>query len=243
MTVPDSAPAPLHNQLHTELHLREGRAPIEIRRSKRARRLGLRVDPRRGAVVLVLPVRAKIESGLDFVSQHSGWIERRLGELAPPMPFADGAVIPFLGQPHAVRHAPGKSKPVQIEDGVILVAGKAEHLARRLKDWLKAEAKARFTTKCRPLAETAGRKIDRIVVREMRSRWGSAGTDGRLCFSWRLVLAPEFVLDYLAAHEVAHLAHAHHGPAFWALTRKLYPDFEAARDWLRRHGADLHRYG
>lgn len=236
-------PASAHELPRTQLHLREGRAPIEIRRSKRAKRLGLRLDPSRGAVVLVLPARAKLDAGLDFVSKHSGWIERRLGELAPPIPFADGAVIPFLGQPHVIRHAPGKSRPVQIEAGVILVAGKAEHLARRLKDWLKAEAKSRFGAKCRPLAEIAGGRIDRVVVREMRSRWGSAGSDGRLCFSWRLVLAPEFVLDYLAAHEVAHLAHAHHGSAFWDLTRKLYPGFPAAREWLRRNGAELHRYG
>jgi predicted metal-dependent hydrolase len=221
--------------------------PVIFRRSPRAKRLALRIDARERTVIVVLPRRTDPAEGAAFAAKHSRWIERRWRELAPAVAFAEGAIVPFLGEPLVVARSVDGSGPVRIENHAIVIGGRVEHLPRRLKDWLKAEAKTRLSQKCRALAAMVDRQIERITVRELRSRWGSAQSNrdagGRLSFSWRLILAPEFVLDYLAAHEVAHLVHANHGKAFWALTQSLCPEASAARSWLRRSGADLHRYG
>jgi predicted metal-dependent hydrolase len=228
---------------HSQINFGTTALPVIFRRSHRAKRLALRVDAGQGAVIVVLPRLTDAASGLAFATKHSHWIERRWRELAPAVAFVEGATIPFLGEPLIVQRSADGSGPVRIENRAIVIGGRVEHLPRRLKDWLKAEAKTRLSQKCRALAAGVGRPIERITVRDMRSRWGSAAAGGRLSFSWRLILAPEFVLDYLAAHEVAHLAHANHGKAFWALTQSLCPESSTARSWLRRFGADLHRYG
>ena len=126
---------------------------------------------------------------------------------------------------------------------LLCVAGGAPHVNRRVGDFLKREAQRELEVACRRYAQALGVTFKRVSVRDQSSRWGSCSNTGVLSFSWRLILAPPFVLDYLAAHEVAHLVELNHSPRFWRLLKRLYPDCDRAKVWLDSHGADLHRYG
>lgn len=217
--------------------------PLRLRRSARARRLALRLDGHEGDVVLVLPPGVTVAAGLRFAEDNAVWLANRLATLPPRVPFADGARVPFLGEMHVIRHRPESRGTVWRADGVLHVAGGGEHLARRLRDWLKAEARRTLADRTRGKAATLGRSIARVSVRETRSRWGSCSTKGNLSFCWRLILAPEPVLDYVVAHEVAHLAEMNHGPRFWQQVARLTAEVDGPRRWLARNSARLHRYG
>ncbi|NBC34586.1 MAG: DUF45 domain-containing protein [Alphaproteobacteria bacterium] len=218
-------------------------APVAVRRSARARRLSLRVDPRTGGATLVAPPQVPAEDLRRFVSRHRDWLTERLAAVPGRLPFADGAVIPFLGEPHCIRHVPQQERPVLRQDGELRVSGRSDHLARRVADFLKAEAARRLSALAHDKAARLGLRPARIAVRDTRSRWGSCSGTGRLNFSWRLILAPEPVVDYVVAHEVAHLKEMNHSPRFWRLVAQLTPAMEEGRAWLRSHGAALHRYG
>jgi len=217
--------------------------PVDIAVHPRARRMTLRVDKGSGRLRLTLPPGVSREEGLRFVQRQEGWLRRRLAELPEAVPFADGAVLPILGVDHEVRHRPDARRGVWRADGVIHVSGQAEHLPRRLTDFLKREARGEIAPRAQALAERIGRPVGRVTLRDTASRWGSCSSRGDLSFSWRLILAPEPVLHYVVAHEVAHLRHMNHGPRFWALVDQLVDDVDTPKHWLRRHGARLMRYG
>lgn len=216
--------------------------PITVRRSARARRISLRIDTASHAVIMVLPSRASLEAGLHFAAEKSVWLQNQLAILPPPVPFAAGVLIPFRGAPHRIRHRPDMPGGVWLEDGEINVSGFEAHLPRRVADWLKAEARREIAPRARKMAAVVERTVARVSVREARSRWGSCSSAGNLSFSWRLILAHDMVLDYVVAHEVAHLVYMNHSKDFWALCAKLTPHMEEAKRWLRRHGDKLHRY-
>ena len=217
--------------------------PFVVRRNARARAISIRIDHAARCVVLVLPRRASLRSGLRFVDEKSPWIAKRIGMLPEPVALADGAVVPFLGEPHMLRHVAEAPRRVAVVDGEIRSGGPADLFAPRIGRWMRAEARRAIEPRAERHATAIGAKIARISIRDTRSRWGSASADGRLSFSWRLVLAPEWVLDYVVAHEVAHLREMHHGPAFWRLVDRLVGDAAPAKRWLRAHGTDLYRYG
>ena len=218
--------------------------PVRLYRDTRARRIILRIDDRDGdGVSVTLPRRVPLREGMDLIHEKAQWVLERLGGLPPRVAFADGASVPLGGVEHTIRHIPDKRGVVRREGAEILVAGGPEHLARRLRDWLKKEARSRIGSLVGDKAAALGRTAGRVTIRDTRSRWGSCSADGNLSFCWRLVMAPESVLDYVVAHEVAHLAEPHHGPKFWRLVETLTSDMEASRDWLRRNGEALHRYG
>jgi len=217
--------------------------PVEVRVSARAKRLSLRVDPRSGMAVAVVPPHVDDAEVTRFVTRHTRWLEDRLAAVPPGLPFADGAVLPVLGIDHVVRHLPDQRQPVLRIDGELRVGGRAEHLARRVRDHLMTEARRELTERCHAKAAVLGVNVAGITLRDTRSRWGSCSPTGRLNFNWRLILAPEPVLDYVAAHEVAHLREMNHSPRFWALVARLEPLYSDARAWLKAHGAGLHRYG
>lgn len=221
---------------------------LPTRRSARARRMLLRVDPARGGPELVLPAGVAPEVAADFARRHLGWLRLRLARLPERIGFADGAVIPVLGVPHRIRHRPdqrGGAWRLLDPDGSaeLHAAGLAEHLGRRVTDFLKAEARKAIAPRARAYAAALGRPLGRITVRDTASRWGSCSARGDLSFSWRLVLAPEPVLDYVVAHEAAHLVEMNHSARFWRLVERLRPGYEAERAWLKRHGGRLHAYG
>jgi len=217
--------------------------PLTVTRHPRARRLTLRLDPVAGELRLALPRGVALADGLDFAQQRSDWILTQLEALPPRIAFADGAEIPYLGESHRISHDPQARRGVWRENCSIRVSGQIEHLQRRITDFLKAEARRELTERAHAKAARAGRRVARISLRDTQSRWGSCSADGSINFSWRLILAPEVVLDYVVAHEVAHLVHMNHGPRFWALAEKLTAETEAPRRWLRQNGASLLRYG
>lgn len=236
-------PSPWLNEGRMTLTL-EGRAvPLLVRRNPRARRLTLTIDSDNEGAVITIPSRVPVEEAVDMARSRAGWILSRLDALPPRVPFADGAIVPHLGAPCLVRHVPAVGSPILRHGGEIQVGGRAEHLSRRLVDWFKAEARCHLSDRARDKAEIIGRVPKRITLRDPRSRWGSCTIDGRLSFSWRLVMMPEWVLDYVVAHEVAHLDVLNHSPRFWATVEKLTSDVKGANEWLRRHGAEVHRYG
>jgi predicted metal-dependent hydrolase len=216
---------------------------VQLRMSPTARRVSLRVDASAGVVVLVVPKRVSVARAADFAEKNRAWIGRKLAGLPTPVAFADGAEVPLGGVPHRVRHRPEARGTVWIEGGEIHVAGGAEHLSRRLADWLRAEARRRILAQVDRHAETIGRRPGRVTLRDTTTRWGSCSPSGRLAFCWRLILAPPEVLDYVVAHEVAHLAELNHGPRFWKIVRGLVGDVDGPRRWLSRHGLRLHSYG
>ena len=219
-------------------------APLTIRVNPRARRLLLKVDAADRAVELVLPRGVSAESGFRFLKAQQVWIATRLAALPRRVPFVEGAIVPVLGTPHRIRHeSDPAAPPVAMVDGEIRVRGDPNHLARRVRDYLIQLARQETTHRARLLAARIGRHITRVTVRDTSTRWGSCSAAGCLSFSWRLILAPEPVLDYVVAHEVAHLAEMNHGPRFWRIVQSLTPDHEAPRVWLTRHRNKLWAYG
>ena len=219
---------------------------IAVRVSPRARYMSLRVDPTNGQVVLIRPARASVRALLAFTASRRDWIVTHLAALPARVAFTDGIEIPLHGVSHAVCFLPQQRGGVWREDGKIFVTGRAEHGARRLKDWLKRHARDVIGPAARAMAERLNRDVAQVVVRDTTSRWGSCTHGGRLSFSWRLILAPEHILTYVIAHEVAHLKHMDHSAAFWRTVESLLDgkaDVASARQWLRRHGTVLHRYG
>jgi len=234
----------------SELELEALGAPIEVRRHPAARRLTLRVSKTKRAVIVTIPAECRMEEAGKFLKSNLDWVRERLGRVPEPVPFTDGAKIPLRGRMHCVCFcgAARAKAVVDVADPAgamprLLVSGRLEHASRRLRDWLFEQARADLDTCVTRHVKTLGVKARSISLRDQTSRWGSCTAGGLLSFSWRLILAPAHVLDYVAAHEVAHLVEMNHGPRFWKHVARCMPRLEEAKRWLRSHGADLHRYG
>jgi predicted metal-dependent hydrolase len=223
--------------------LPSGTARVEWRRNARARRVSLRIDPSDGAVIVTLPPRASRRAGMALLMGHVDWVARRIAALPTAITLADGAEVPVGGILHRIRHHPDRRGGAWLADGELHVTGRAEFLSRRVMDFLRAEAARRLSALVRVKAAQAGVIPSRITIKDTTSRWGSCAPDGALAFSWRLVMAPDFVQDYVAAHEVAHLCHMNHGPAFWKLVASLTAHTHQAMAWLRHEGPRLLRVG
>lgn len=225
------------------LALPTGPTRVEWRRNRRARRVSLRIDPCGGGVVVTLPMRAGRGAGMALLMNHAEWVANRLAALPEALPFADGSEVPINGKPHRIHHQPDAHRGAWLQDGVLHVSGAPEFLRRRVTDFLRAEALRCLSVLVVAKAGRIGVTPRRISVKDTRSRWGSCAVDGSLAFSWRLVMTPEFVQDYVAAHEVAHLKHMNHGKRFWNVVKQLTPHTEEAIPWLRAEGFRLLRIG
>ena len=231
------------HQSRETLTLSTGPARVLWRRSARARKISLRIDPRAGNVVVTLPPRAAQAAGMALLRDNAAWVAERLACLPDPILLADGATVPINGLPHRIRHMPDGRGGAWLEAGELLVSGAPEFLVRRVADFLRAEARRRLSALAMAKAAAAGVHPRRIVVKDTRTRWGSCTADGTLMFCWRLLMAPPYVQDYVAAHEVAHLRHMDHGPGFWALVAQLTANKPAAMLWLDAQGPGLMRVG
>jgi predicted metal-dependent hydrolase len=220
---------------------------VRVRSHRQARRYTLRIHSATREVLLTMPPRGSLREARAFAEKNGGWIAARLDRLPPPVPFAPGRLLPLRGIGHRIEHRPGARGTVWIEasgqERLLCVAGEAPHVARRVRDFLKREAKRDLEAASRAAAARLGVAIKRVSIRDQISRWGSCSTTGMLSYSWRLILAPTFVLEYLAAHEVAHLVEMNHSRRFWRLVENICPDLARAKAWLNANGADLHRYG
>jgi predicted metal-dependent hydrolase len=221
--------------------------PVQLRRHRQARRYTLRVHATDRTVVLTMPLRGSVKEARAFAERNGGWIAARLKRLPQPIPFADGLELPLRGVPHRIVHRAGARGTVWVEAGdampLLCVAGEPAHLARRVRDFLKREAKRDLEVASKRYAAALGVAVKRVSVRDQSSRWGSCTAAGVLSYSWRLILTPPAVLDYLAAHEVAHLIEMNHSRKFWRVVAGICPEWQRAKGWLNAHGAALHRYG
>jgi len=220
---------------------------VRVRRHRQARRYTLRIQSATREVLLTIPPRGSLKQAREFAEKHGGWIAARLDRLPQPAPFAHGIILPLRGIDHRIEHRPGARGTVWIEEAgnerLLCVAGAPAHVARRVRDFLKREAKRDLEAASRKAAALLGVALKRVSIRDQSSRWGSCSTTGLLSYSWRLILAPPFVLEYLAAHEVAHLLEMNHSRRFWRLVERISPHLTRAKTWLDVHGTGLHRFG
>lgn len=223
-------------------HLLPGNPPVEItlRRSARAKRISLRVSGLDGRITLTMPHRGSEREALNFARSKQAWLQRHLADKPQITPVAYGEDIPLAGA--LLRITPHDGRKVMLADGMLHVPGAPEQVGTRVRAFLKAQARDRLAAASDHYAGRLGRGYSKISLRDTRSRWGSCSSQGGLMFSWRLIMAPPRVLDYVAAHEVAHLREMNHSPAFWALVEHLMPDYRQPRQWLRHNGQNLHRY-
>jgi predicted metal-dependent hydrolase len=222
--------------------IRVGDPPIEvrIRRNPRARRLVLRVTQDAGVPTLTVPPLVALSRARAFAVEQEGWLRSRLAVAPARMTVGVGSMIPYRGEPHRVVST--GSGRVALAGGSIMVPGPVERAPARAEAFLREAARQRCLAAAETHAERLGRRIGRLTIRDTRGRWGSCSAAGDLMFSWRLILAPDAVLDYVAAHEAAHLVELNHSRRFWMLVESLVPDMEAQRGWLRRHGGGLMAY-
>ena len=246
--------------------------PVRLVANARARRVILKVDPVTREIVLTSPTARGFDKALAFARTQESWIADRLGALPAPVPFVHGAAIPVRGAVHEIVHdrsAPARQR-VQVRvrteptfaamttdlplsgsadaqpvaaPARLIVAGEAAHVSRRVSDWLKREARADLTAATLAHASAFGVRPARIALRDTASRWGSCSTTRVISFSWRLIFAPPAALDYVAAHEAAHLVEHNHGARFWSLVRSRIADIDSPVAWLKANGHSLHRYG
>ena len=220
------------------------RLPLVIRENQRATRMTLRIEPGGVALKMSVPTGVSDQEIDRFLQRQHSWLASKLKSLPKAACVEEGGTIPIRGVDHRIERtgkARGVTEAIRIDgEPVLLVGGASEHLARRVSDFLKKQAKSDLERAVAHHTETLGRSAKSLQVKDTKSRWGSCSSDGRLSFSWRIVMAPEFVLDYLAAHEVAHLKEMNHGPDFWSLCHSLCSRTNEAKTWLRAHGSSLH---
>ncbi len=215
---------------------------VALRRSGRARRLSLRVSGLDGRATLTMPLRFPQAEALGFLRDKEAWLRQALDRVPVRQLMAPGREVLYQGRRIQVREGPGRQIRV-VEDALVVPRdATGTRTGARVEAFLKTSARAALLPAVEEYAGRLGRTAQAVSLRDTRSRWGSCTADGRLMFSWRLIMAPPEVLRYVAAHEVAHLAHMDHSRAFWACVGRLMPDYGAHRHWLREHGAQLHSY-
>jgi predicted metal-dependent hydrolase len=239
-TLTKPAPLPVEAREHTVA----GRTlPLRIVENERARRLTLRIDAGGQGLRITVPPGLRQGEVEKFLHRHQGWLEQRLAKVPERPQVRPGIKIPFRGVPHLIVHEPGKRGTVSVEGGAsgpcLIVHGDRLHLPRRIADFLKREAKNEIETLVAGHTATIGKSAKTIRFRDTSSRWGSCTSNGTLSFSWRIMMAPAPVINYLVAHEVAHLKEMNHGPKFWKLCEELCPDTERCKAWLKRNGSAL----
>ena len=219
-----------------------GSPPISVvlRRSARARNISLRISQLDGRVTLTLPNRLPEREAVKFAHEKESWIRKHLAARSEDIQVTHGAQVPVGGA--LLTIVPGRGRRVEMGAAEIAVPGAADRVGPRLAAHLREVARDRLADASDNYAARLGRPFKKITMRDTRSRWGSCTADGALMYSWRLIMAPPEVLDYVAAHEVAHLAEMNHSPAFWAEVTRIYGPYKEARGWLRKNGAELHRY-
>lgn len=233
---PKAAPSAL-----SSLELTDGRVvTLRVEVNPRARRISLRLDPVTRHVVAVAPAPRLTGEAANFAKSRLTWVAAQLSRLPHQVALAPDTVIPVRGEPHQLVWVPGRT-PARLEDAKLIAGGSdPDAFASRVRRFLLAQAKTDLVGRVVVHAAALGVAPTRITVKDTASRWGSCTSRGALSFSWRVILAPPFVLDYLAAHEVAHLREMNHSPRFWRLVSQCIPDFGRAEGWLDRHGAGLH---
>ena len=219
----------------------DGNPPVEVqlRRSARARRLSLRISRLDGRATLTLPHRVPEREGMAFLQDRESWLRKHLADVAPEAPVRLGGTVPFQGADLPI--VAGAVRRVRLGPEGLIVPDEPALVGKRVAAFLKLKARDALAAASDHYAAQLGTSYGRITLRDTRSRWGSCSSAGDLMYSWRLIMAPPEVLNYVAAHEVAHLKHMDHSARFWGVVDDLFADHKACRAWLRTHGGSLHR--
>jgi hypothetical protein len=234
-----AAPKPIEP---AEIDIAGRRLKVEFKRNAQARRIVLRLTRTGDGIAVTVPRRASRVEALSFVESSRAWIASRLANQPTTVKLGAGVTMPLRGEPHEVKALAGRRGSVLAISRAIWVPGGPDHCGRRLRDWLIAEARRDLAAASEKYAALMGVKIRRVSIRDQKGRWGSCSSSGDLSYSWRLVLAPPHVLDYVAAHEVAHLRQMNHSPRFWRLVLTHCAHAARAKRWLKANGAELHRF-
>ncbi|WP_298676319.1 M48 family metallopeptidase [uncultured Lentibacter sp.] len=216
------------------------RVEVHLKRSAQAKRLSLRVSQLDGRVTLTLPHHASEAEATGFIREKATWLRSHVARFDAEKPVGLGSLLPLEDQ--MIRILPGQGRRPRLVAEGLEVPGRPEAAGARVAAFLKEAARDRLTAASDHYAALLGRPFTSLSLRDTRSRWGSCSSKGALMYSWRLVMAPPDILRYVAAHEVAHLAEMNHSAAFWARVQELYGPYRSAREWLRHHGAELHKY-
>jgi predicted metal-dependent hydrolase len=217
--------------------------PVRVRRSARARAYRLTIDGARGELRLSMPVRASLKRALVWAQDHEAWVRDQMARQPAVTMLNDGAVFPLEGRDVRICWQAEATRTIRLEGDRLLLGGAAESVPARVLRWLKGRAKAVLDTDTHEMARDNGLIVASVGVGDPRSRWGSCTSSGVIRYSWRLILSPPSVRRATVAHELAHLLHMDHSPAFHAAHARIYgADPKPARAWLRAHGAGLHRY-
>jgi predicted metal-dependent hydrolase len=221
--------------------------PARLSVNPRARRLSIRIDGRAGEAVLVAPSERKLGEAVAFARTKTGWMRERLAERPIGTPLAPGGTITLLGRPVRLTSTGGAGAARLSDDAdglVILSGGEGDAFARRVENLFKRVARETLQARTDLHLRTLGQRPVKMSIADPKSRWGSCSPHNRtIRYSWRVIMAPPAVVDYLAAHEVAHLVHADHSPAYWSVVERLIGDHRPHRKWLRDHGPSLHAVG
>lgn len=224
-----------------DIQLTDPDCRVRLIENPRARRFVLRLSSDGSGAVLTYPPGVPRRECESFLIRHAGWLRRALAKAPATVPVCVGARIPVDGVLRLIEHDPARRSAPRLEGETLTVYGRGA-IAPKVSTWLKARASDKLVPAAHRHAENLGRRVSRVALRDMRSRWGSCASDGALSFSWRLAMAPPGVQEYLAVHEAAHLVEMNHSPRYWAVVADLMPDWEDHRHWLRREGRNLHAY-
>lgn len=219
---------------------------IRLETNPRARRISLKIDTKNRQAVAIAPNKKYEKSAIKFAEERIDWIIERLNELPTQQHLTIGSYVPLRGDNYLIETAI-KGRQVYIDDTSpihkIMVPGRAELTPKKVVGFLKAAARADLTRRVNVHAQTLSVQPASISIKDTKTRWGSCSSKNNLNFSWRLVCAPTFVLDYVAAHECAHLLEMNHSPRFWAHVARCIPDVKPAKQWLNANGRALHAIG
>ena len=215
---------------------------IKVVPSRSFRRLVLRIDSKERIPVLSVPRFCTRRKAINFVNEHLGWIMTALAKLPKTKKFENGDKFSLFGKTVEIIHQESARCGVYLEEDKLIVSGGAEFLHRRVKDYIKKEAQKNFYLKSQILAEKIKKKVTGVSIKDTKSRWGSCSSLNHINYNWRIALAPDYVISYLLAHEVAHLAHQNHSKDFWECVSFLNPEWKTGHDWLKKHGKSLYLY-
>ena len=219
---------------------------VQVKRSKRARRLALRLDPVERVINLVVPQRMPLEQAYFFAMEHEKWVRETLDKLPEPIPFTHGTVLPVFGDTITlditIDDSLKRTRVKQVDD-ILQIKTYQSDPTNRITTHLKKIARTGLADMASDKADQIGKTISHVTVRDTKSRWGSCSQEGSISFSWRLIFAPYTAIDYVVAHEVAHMIHMDHSKDFWSVCEKLSSDYKQGKQWMKKHSNELMRYG
>ncbi len=230
----------------TQINIGRRSVPLVARVNRRAKRLIVKVDPVAGEILVTAPSQRSVPEAIRFASDRQDWIASQLDDSLRAREFTEGMSIPFRGIHHTIVRSGGPRAPIRVDNDpqpIIGVGGDAAHVNRRIVDWMKREARIVLNERVDHYCSRLNKQRRMVRIRDTRTRWGSCTSDGVLSFSWRLIMAPPEMLDYVAAHECTHLIHMNHSPAFWRQVAALGIDARKASNWFDEKGGELFSYG